>query len=137
MPAQIWRISVPMSTVNLNNLSAPTIRSARSEEHTSELQSLAYLVCRLLLEKKKKKLSIQSEQPTYHPQKLNHPFLCTAHDYKRNLCNQIPPPYKASMLSMCSDETSNRLLRPSSCISHLLHLLYLFHNSSYHSTLRT
>src|SRR5205823_14925222 len=30
---------------------APT--SSRSEEHTSELQSLAYLVCRLLLEKKK------------------------------------------------------------------------------------
>src|SRR2546425_8695921 len=27
--------------------------AARSEEHTSELQSLAYLVCRLLLEKKK------------------------------------------------------------------------------------
>src|SRR5262245_63811076 len=30
-------------------------RSARSEEHTSELQSLRHLVCRLLLEKKKKK----------------------------------------------------------------------------------
>src|SRR2546425_8373867 len=30
----------------------------RSEEHTSELQSLAYLVCRLLLEKKKKKSRI-------------------------------------------------------------------------------
>src|SRR2546425_4512825 len=29
----------------------------RSEEHTSELQSLAYLVCRLLLEKKKKNIS--------------------------------------------------------------------------------
>src|SRR5205823_11556131 len=29
-------------------------QSGRSEEHTSELQSLAYLVCRLLLEKKKK-----------------------------------------------------------------------------------
>src|SRR2546423_11084702 len=29
--------------------------SPRSEEHTSELQSLAYLVCRLLLEKKKKR----------------------------------------------------------------------------------
>src|SRR2546425_7716935 len=28
--------------------------TVRSEEHTSELQSLAYLVCRLLLEKKKK-----------------------------------------------------------------------------------
>src|SRR2546425_9191783 len=32
---------------------APSI-IRRSEEHTSELQSLAYLVCRLLLEKKKK-----------------------------------------------------------------------------------
>src|SRR2546425_4019283 len=30
---------------------------ARSEEHTSELQSLAYLVCRLLLEKKKNSIS--------------------------------------------------------------------------------
>src|SRR5262245_64994393 len=30
-------------------------RRARSEEHTSELQSLRHLVCRLLLEKKKKK----------------------------------------------------------------------------------
>src|SRR5687767_15241833 len=39
--------------------SSPTVatwlRWSRSEEHTSELQSLAYLVCRLLLEKKKKK----------------------------------------------------------------------------------
>src|SRR2546425_2648919 len=34
--------------------------SRRSEEHTSELQSLAYLVCRLLLEKKKK----QSDHPS-------------------------------------------------------------------------
>src|SRR5262249_60152718 len=32
-------------------------RRARSEEHTSELQSLTNLVCRLLLEKKKKKLN--------------------------------------------------------------------------------
>src|SRR2546425_13171925 len=31
-----------------------SIGQVRSEEHTSELQSLAYLVCRLLLEKKKK-----------------------------------------------------------------------------------
>src|SRR2546425_671953 len=30
----------------------------RSEEHTSELQSLAYLVCRLLLEKKKKRTKL-------------------------------------------------------------------------------
>src|SRR2546425_7659004 len=33
---------------------------ARSEEHTSELQSLAYLVCRLLLEKKKKQYAATS-----------------------------------------------------------------------------
>src|SRR2546425_1319255 len=32
--------------------------STRSEEHTSELQSLAYLVCRLLLEKKKKTMTL-------------------------------------------------------------------------------
>src|SRR2546422_2179539 len=31
--------------------------SGRSEEHTSELQSRLHLVCRLLLEKKKKKIS--------------------------------------------------------------------------------
>src|SRR2546425_4019782 len=36
----------------------------RSEEHTSELQSLAYLVCRLLLEKKKKIASIPNARPT-------------------------------------------------------------------------
>src|SRR5205814_7267221 len=34
---------------------AGSSESARSEEHTSELQSLRHLVCRLLLEKKKKK----------------------------------------------------------------------------------
>src|SRR2546425_4859104 len=37
--------------------SAPAASAMRrSEEHTSELQSLAYLVCRLLLEKKKKRI---------------------------------------------------------------------------------
>src|SRR2546425_1746252 len=34
--------------------------TSRSEEHTSELQSLAYLVCRLLLEKKKKIIKNES-----------------------------------------------------------------------------
>src|SRR5689334_25004116 len=33
----------------------PSLRGWRSEEHTSELQSQFHLVCRLLLEKKKKK----------------------------------------------------------------------------------
>src|SRR3989441_8441893 len=42
--------------------SAPPGRSTRlrSEEHTSELQSLAYLVCRLLLEKKKTNREIET-----------------------------------------------------------------------------
>src|SRR5262245_62191512 len=42
---------------------------ARSEEHTSELQSLRHLVCRLLLEKKKKQrtceTSVTHERPNY------------------------------------------------------------------------
>src|SRR2546425_3626678 len=37
----------------LGSLAGGRSLSSRSEEHTSELQSLAYLVCRLLLEKKK------------------------------------------------------------------------------------
>src|SRR5687767_8371461 len=37
----------------------PDLLIYRSEEHTSELQSLAYLVCRLLLEKKKKNKKIK------------------------------------------------------------------------------
>src|SRR2546425_6734743 len=39
----------------------------RSEEHTSELQSLAYLVCRLLLEKKKKMTSIDQAASKTRP----------------------------------------------------------------------
>src|SRR2546425_5517614 len=39
----------------------------RSEEHTSELQSLAYLVCRLLLEKKKKKSSTTTDEDSSSP----------------------------------------------------------------------
>src|SRR3989475_9578547 len=41
--------------------------AARSEEHTSELQSQSNLVCRLLLEKKKKKQhNTQDHQPSTH-----------------------------------------------------------------------
>src|SRR5436190_11955070 len=42
----------------------------RSEEHTSELQSHSDLVCRLLLEKKKKPFIYQ--QQTYHKVQQNH-----------------------------------------------------------------
>src|SRR2546425_6080450 len=37
-------------------------QTVRSEEHTSELQSLAYLVCRLLLEKKKKNRRLNTSE---------------------------------------------------------------------------
>src|SRR2546430_14064657 len=46
------------STSHLEN-SVSSGASERSEEHTSELQSQSNLVCRLLLEKKKKKKSIR------------------------------------------------------------------------------
>src|SRR5258707_8679752 len=40
-------------------------KTYRSEEHTSELQSRQYLVCRLLLEKKKKKLTTRISTPKH------------------------------------------------------------------------
>src|SRR3712207_8512754 len=44
----------PRGRVAADRAPAPAACGARSEEHTSELQSRQYLVCRLLLEKKKK-----------------------------------------------------------------------------------
>src|SRR5687767_15710459 len=44
-------------------ISAITAGISRSEEHTSELQSLAYLVCRLLLEKKNFLSPLSSSDP--------------------------------------------------------------------------
>src|SRR2546425_3766816 len=54
--------SAPPPSIRTGRLRAGP-SSRRSEEHTSELQSLAYLVCRLLLEKKKK---------THHVQHADH-----------------------------------------------------------------
>src|ERR1035438_10644789 len=44
----------------------PAIRCSRSEEHTSELQSLRHLVCRLLLEKKKTNEPRQTDPGTFN-----------------------------------------------------------------------
>src|SRR2546425_9741141 len=57
----LWMRDIPLSIsagVGFIALSGVAVLNglvmiSRSEEHTSELQSLAYLVCRLLLEKKK------------------------------------------------------------------------------------
>src|SRR5260221_9551487 len=56
---QSCRTSPPSSWPTAASTS-PARRSSRSEEHTSELQSHSDLVCRLLLEKKKKKETKQS-----------------------------------------------------------------------------
>src|SRR5262249_58640381 len=61
-----------VSTVPAESLTgiAPA-QSTRSEEHTSELQSLTNLVCRLLLEKKKKTHHSEDNQPDgYFQEKL-------------------------------------------------------------------
>src|SRR2546425_8717560 len=50
-------LAVLVYRTRLGTAMRATAQNPRSEEHTSELQSLAYLVCRLLLEKKKKKRS--------------------------------------------------------------------------------
>src|SRR2546426_7260644 len=44
----------------------------RSEEHTSELQSPCNLVCRLLLEKKKKRLKLQDSTPQTYEHRYKH-----------------------------------------------------------------
>src|SRR3712207_7633127 len=48
----------PMVTTASSGLKPSTCSASRSEEHTSELQSRQYLVCRLLLEKKKNKSNL-------------------------------------------------------------------------------
>src|SRR2546425_7919125 len=56
-PTQLISVSIqsrePLRSLKFGSY-AGALGCERSEEHTSELQSLAYLVCRLLLEKKKK-----------------------------------------------------------------------------------
>src|SRR3712207_7724785 len=49
LPTSGHGVAVPSPSVKRKHVGA---KSARSEEHTSELQSRQYLVCRLLLEKK-------------------------------------------------------------------------------------
>src|SRR3989442_5325256 len=74
---------------NSNPVQGVSVHWARSEEHTSELQSRPHLVCRLLLEKKKQQLGLQpmlfrpaSYRPTVYFQcGHTHP---TEHEHERN-----------------------------------------------------
>src|SRR2546422_6635748 len=63
-PVALWNVVLDGTKSESETLVAPTLpallyESVRSEEHTSELQSRLHLVCRLLLEKKKKKKTYQ------------------------------------------------------------------------------
>src|SRR3989449_7960635 len=59
---QVFEVDASRQTTRV---SANVAGFLRSEEHTSELQSRLHLVCRLLLEKKKKKITIhQSKNST-------------------------------------------------------------------------
>src|SRR5438477_2937572 len=66
LPISLWVCSV----AELSTASGPIARRRshwrRSEEHTSELQSHVNLVCRLLLEKKKKKIKNIYQRTTMH-----------------------------------------------------------------------
>src|SRR3712207_6997708 len=52
--ARTWSDETTGKSVSPGRPPPPSAKKTRSEEHTSELQSRQYLVCRLLLEKKKK-----------------------------------------------------------------------------------
>src|SRR3712207_7062260 len=74
----IYAASVYALWMSIGNLLLiPTVmicknyESFRSEEHTSELQSRQYLVCRLLLEKKKKNNYSHVETPSSTPRYLS------------------------------------------------------------------
>src|SRR2546421_6145116 len=54
-------------------------RAARSEEHTSELQSRSDLVCRLLLEKKKQQEAGRRHTEREQPQVIAHRFVLPHH----------------------------------------------------------
>src|SRR5687767_4893405 len=78
-----WRQAIASSAPRDNVtaiLDALGLAGLRSEEHTSELQSLAYLVCRLLLEKKKQK--------------------ATRLDLSKDLCTLILPSHPVSHVAL-------------------------------------
>src|SRR3712207_7613347 len=90
-------------------IGGPTERRARSEEHTSELQSRQYLVCRLLLEKKTKLpynntrlsctllVSLMSHVTPNSPSLLD----LLSHPLALNITRLTSPPTNISSTSFC------------------------------------
>src|SRR2546425_1499111 len=80
--------STPRAGRSHGRIASPGRRcgSSRSEEHTSELQSLAYLVCRLLLEKKKKTSSTPTRRSPCR-RRPTHPALPSAPETSHSSLN--------------------------------------------------
>src|SRR5687767_15509194 len=80
----------------------------RSEEHTSELQSLAYLVCRLLLEKKKrlKVITMQCIRRLSAPRGARPPRCCRRYSTEKNSSPAATgtslPPSAISLRCLCT-----------------------------------
>src|SRR5947209_9882349 len=68
MPPKLVPTSIPASARKKRAVPRSAMMAMRSEEHTSELQSRQYLVCRLLLEKKKK-INNQNKQQLHQTKK--------------------------------------------------------------------
>src|SRR5205823_11082425 len=85
--------------VILDDNFASIVRAIRSEEHTSELQSLAYLVCRLLLEKKKR-VKFQRYKPDLRqPRPLVHSPSPPSHRTASLCClRRLPPCTRSARL---------------------------------------
>src|SRR2546430_7143738 len=86
----LFRSGIDFASVQLDRVvligASCSSKAARSEEHTSELQSQSNLVCRLLLEKKK------NHRPRHHPSSPSHTSL--THDLlppHLAFCH-LPPP---------------------------------------------
>src|SRR5690554_7032333 len=77
-------IVMTTKTVSLAPCSSVT---TRSEEHTSELQSRPHLVCRLLLEKKKKKTHTTSLRPG---NRFTRPATCAKQHRQIGACRLLP-----------------------------------------------
>src|SRR2546430_11289206 len=84
------------------NLSSGVISSSRSEEHTSELQSQSNLVCRLLLEKKKKAIHIPLKPNVTSRQAHNSASDPLPHSCYRVRINRYPYSTAAHRFSHCS-----------------------------------
>src|SRR5438093_9394689 len=87
-PARVLNPNAPpnrdMNMMMTKTFCRPSMSRFRSEEHTSELQSLTNLVCRLLLEKKKTKLRMTGLNPAKEFKDRHHANKHTANTLNHN-----------------------------------------------------